>query len=383
MTITNVKGILDRKLTGASIDDIQGISDYSLFKEAAVNLLNEIDPAETKRRTTINVFGTVYDYAPPADIKSIYDIRKQANRGVSDNPTRRYSEDFDINKNSDDFTLEWLDATRILRYSKNIGNTAGIHTMESLTANGTWDGTAANIAVSTFNPFKGSGAIQADFDTGEYIENDDMTKVDLSDHKNKSTIFLSIYLPDSTALTSISLRFGSSTSAYFTQTASAPQFGSFRNGWNLVPFAWNGATETGTVDVDNMDYIRTTLTMSASDTDIKIDDIFSALPEVTDLHYYSKYLFRATGSGGAWKETPTVDSDVVNLDVDAENLFVYECIRLAARQSQNSKSLFKDYTDDLYGTPQKVGMYDRYKHRNPEETIKPQTQHRRFKWTKK
>ena len=171
MTITNVKGILDRKLTGASIDDIQGISDYSLFKEAAVNLLNEIDPAETKRRTTINVFGTVYDYAPPADIKSIYDIRKQANRGVSDNPTRRYSEDFDINKNSDDFTLEWLDATRILRYSKNIGNTAGIHTMESLTANGTWDGTAANIAVSTFNPFKGSGAIQADFDTGEYIEN--------------------------------------------------------------------------------------------------------------------------------------------------------------------------------------------------------------------
>ena len=275
MTIGQVKTILDRKLVGASIDEIEGITDYTLFKEAASNLLNEINPAETVRHTQISVFGTVYDYAPPVDTKEIVDIRPQSQRSVVDNPTRRYSEDFDINKNYNNFTLEWRDASKVLRYSKNIGNTTGIHTMESLTANGTWDGTAANLAVSTFNPYKGSGSISADFDTGEYIENDDMTKIDLSDHRLLSTIFLSIYLPTASSLTSISLRFGSSTTAYWTQTASAPQFGSFHNGWNLVPFSWITATETGTVDEDNMDYIRATLTLSASMSGIKIDDIFS------------------------------------------------------------------------------------------------------------
>ena|SRR3990167_2585168 len=381
MNISAVKTILDRKLAGASVDDIKGISDYTLFKEAAVNLLTEISPAETERHSSISVFGTVYDYAPPTDIKAVKDIRPQSGRSANDNPTRRYGEDFDINKTDNDFTLEWRDASRVLRYSKNIGNTAGIHTMESLTANGTWDGTAANVAISTFNPYKGSGAIQADFDTGEYIENDDMTKIDLSDHKNKSIIFLSIYLPDATALTSISLRFGSSTSAYFTQTASAPQFGSFRNGWNLIPFNWNGATETGTVDADNIDYIRVTLTLSASDTDIKIDNIFSALPKVVDLVYYSKYLFRS--SAGTWLETPTADTDIVNLDVDAENLFVYECVRLAALQIQGNEDIYRSYTNLLYGTSQETGKYDRYKGRSPDESIKPQLQHRRFSYNKK
>ena len=383
MTISQLKNILSRKLVGATIDDIQGITDYTLFKEAASNLVNEIDPAETVRKTTVSVFGTVYDYAPPADLKGVVDIRPQSNRGATDNPTRRFSEDFDIDKGESDFTLEWRDASRLLRYKKNIGNTTELHTMDSLTANGTWDGTATNRAISTFNPYKGSGAIQADFATGQYIENDDMTKIDLSDHENKSTLFLPIYLPDSSVLTSIGLRFGSSTSAYFTQTATAPQFGSFANGWNLVPFNWDGATETGTVDTDNMDYLRITLTLSASDTDIKLDNVFSALPKVQDLLYYSKYLFKATGATGAWKETPTADTDIINLDTDAENLFVYECVRLIALQTQGRDGIYKTYTDMLYGNSQEVGKYERYKTRNPAEAIKPQVQHRKFSYNKK
>lgn len=384
MNITNVKDILNRKLSGANIDDIQGISDYSLFKEAASNLLAQIDPAETVRRSPFNVFGTVYDYSPPSDFKEVMDIAKQAQRTEADNPTRRYREDFDQHKNENDFTSEWIDGSRRLRYSKDVGNVISVHTLDSVTSNGTWDGTAANIVASTFNAYQGAASIQADFDTGEYIENDDFTKVDLSDHENLSTLFFPFYCPDTTAagvVTNIILRWGSSTSAYFSKTTSAPQFGLFRAGWNLVPFDWSAATETGTVDTDNIDYLRATLTLSASDTGYKFDEIFSALPEVTDLYYYSKYLFRSTA--GTWLETPTADTDIICLDTNTENLFVYECIRLAALQIQGKTDVYNSYTTELYGNDRQVGLYGRYKFRNPDETIRPQQQYRRIQWTKK
>src|SRR3990167_246811 len=187
MDITQLKNILNRKLGGASIDDIQGISDYSLFKEAAVNLLTEVNPAETIRHSTIDIFKEVYDYDPPDDLMGLADIRPQtANRASNENPTRRFIESFDQSRNEEDFTLEWYNATKILRYKKSVGDNIGIHTMDGLATNGTWDGTAANIALNTANPYKGSGSIIADYDTGEYIEHDDFTAIDLSDHESKS-----------------------------------------------------------------------------------------------------------------------------------------------------------------------------------------------------
>lgn len=373
MNITTLKEILNRKLGGASIDDIQGISDYSLFKEAASNLVGEISPAETIRYETLEVFREIYDYDPPTDLKELADVRPQTeNRDITDNPTRRFLESFDQNKNNNDFTLEWRDAVKILRYSKDVGGKLSVHSMDSVTENGTWDGTATNIVADDYNPYAGSKSIMADFATGQYIENDDMTAVDLSDHENKSSLFVPAYFPDASIITSIGLLWGSSTSAYFSQTATTPQFGSFKNGWNLIPFAWNGATETGTVDTENINYSRITVNASSSDTDIKFNKVFSTIGQFRDLVYYSNYLFRS--SSGTWLETPTDDTDLINLDTDAENIFVYECVKLAALGLQDKKDVYDTYTDELHGTAQKVGMYDRYKKRSPDEVIQPQTQ---------
>ena len=121
--------------------------------------------------------------------------------------------------------------------------------------------------------------------------------------------------------------------------------------------------------------------LSSSDTDIKIDNIFSALGEVQDVVYYSKYLFRNTS--GTWLESPTADSDIVNLNDDAENMFVYECIRLAALGLQGRSETYLTYTAMLYGDDKDEGEYSRYSVRNPEETILPQTQHRIIGYNKK
>ena len=368
--------------------DIEGISDFTLHKEAAVNVLNEINPSETVRHTTLDIFQDVFDYAPPEDIDGLVDNRPQKEvRPNNDNQTRRFTEEFDqikSNKN-DDFSLEWADGARLLRVSRPVSGKEGIHNMDTLDGNGTWDGTASNIALSTDKPFKGSGSIVADYNTGEYIENDDMDQVDLSDHESKSTLFMRLFLPDASLLTSAQLHWGNSTAVHFNRTVTSPQFGSFKTGWNLIPFAWNGATETGTVDTTAIDFVRVTLVLSSSDTDIKVDDIFSALPEVRDLIYYSKYLFRSTAA--VWKETPTKDTDIINLDTSAHNLFVYECIRLAALGLQGQGGIEKDYTKRLYGNREsggnEVGDYARYRKRNPEEPIQPQARRRTIRWNKK
>lgn len=385
MNILAVKNILNRKFGGATIDDIQGIDDFTLFKEAAVNLINEINPAETVRHTTLEVFQDIYDYAAPDDIEGLVDNRPQSGeRPNNDNQTRRFTEEFDqikSNKN-DDFSLEWADGSRLLRVARPLTGKKGLHNMDTLADNGTWDGTVSNIALSTLNPYKGAGSISADYDTGEYIDNDDMTAVDLSEHENKSTIFLRTYFPDPSVVTSVDLQWGNSGAVYFNRTVTAPQFGSFKTGWNLIPFAWNGATETGTVDTTVIDSLRVTMNLSSSDTDIKVDDIFSALGEVRDLVYYSKYLFRPE-TGTTWLEAPTDETDIVNLDTSAQNLFVYECIRLAALQLQGQESIYKQYHQILYGGGNEIGDYDRYRGRNPEEPIKPQARRRTMSWNKK
>lgn len=389
MNIDEVKQFLGRKVSGASLDDIEGIGDFSLFKEAAVNVLTEIMPAETVRHNTLEVFNDIYDYGPPADFRGLADIRPQSlSRDESDNATRRYLESFDQNKNLGEFTEEWADGDKLLRYVRPIttpGN-LGIHTMDSLATNGTWDGTASNIALSTRDPYKGSGSISADYDTGEYIENDDMTAIDLSEHENKSTLFLAGFFPGSSFITNIDLQWGNDVdSNFFNRTVTAPQFGSFKDGWNVIPFAWNGATETGTVDTTKIDSIRVTIALSTSDTDIRIDNIFSALGEVRDIIYYSNFLFRT--SAGVWIETPTDDTDIVNLDTDAHNLFLYECARIATLQLQGNSDLYKTYTSMLYNEPDEhsdePSMYARYKERTPEEEIRAQTQYRTIGYTKK
>ena len=174
---------------------------------------------------------------------------------------------------------------------------------------------------------------------------------------------------------------GNSATVYFNRTVTAPQFGAFKNGWNLIPFAWNGATETGTVDTEKIDFLRMTLALSTSDTDIKFDNVFSALGEIQDLIYYSNFLFRSSSTN--WFATPTADSNDINLDHDSENLFVNECVRLAALGLQGEGEIFRVYTALLYGAGEDVGDYARYKTRNPDEAIHPQTQYRTFRYNRK
>lgn len=66
------------------------------------------------------------------------------------------------------------------------------------------------------------------------------------------------------------------------------------------------------------------MSAATAETDLRIDKIVCLTGEIWELEYYSKYLFQSLG--GTWKETTTDNTDYVNLDTDALNIFEYECV---------------------------------------------------------
>jgi hypothetical protein len=205
--------------------------------------------------------------------------------------------------------------------------------------------------------------------TGGYIENTGYL-TDLSGFKNQSAFFVWVYIPDPTIVTSAFLYWGDNSTDYWSQSVTTPHFGSFRQGWNLIRFDWNGATENGSPDATVFDFIRFGLVTTSADTNIRIDDIQLRKPVMHEVLYYSQYLFRNTS--GAFIETPTSDDDIINLETDAENLFMNECCILIADGLTRAEDAAK-YTNALYGTAQKPGLYANYKTNKPSEPIRART----------
>lgn len=364
MNISDVKNSLSRKLTGASLDDIQGVSDYSLFKEAAGNLIREIDPLETVRIYSLPVYDGIYDYASPTDLKAkkIIDARPQVNRDETDSFNSVGIEDFD--KKKEDFTLEFRDGTKVLRFAKSLGNSTLLFGFED-TNNWSAGGGGSNLTTDSIYYTQGSKSFVFDVGaTGGHIEGT-FSSVDLSTHENKSSLFVRVYIPDASIVSSVSLRFGSSASAYFSVTATTPHVGSFYNGWQWVRFDWNGATETGTVTTTAITYARVTVTTTSADTDLRVDELRSILPSIYEFPYYSRFLFR---NGTTFKEIPTSDTDILNLENPADELFITECAIIASREKSNFE-LMQRYVDYLYGLqkPTRVGAYDLYRASQPSE----------------
>lgn len=370
MTITTLKDILGRKFRGASIDDVQGISNYSLFGEAATNLLSAIDPYETVRHSEVNLFQDVNDYAAPATLKGkkILDIRRQVRR--RDDFFQTFTEDFDRDKEEETFSVEFDEGTKFLRIEKDVSNAIGVSDLED--DNYTAGSGVSNITEDTILYAENDGkSIRFDVSSGtSLIEWNGDSTINLSTHTNKSSFFLWVYFPDSSLVTSLTLRIGSSSANYY-QITGVIHRGTIRTGWNLYRFNWDGVADSGTTDEAAIDYMRLAFVTTSADTDIRIGRLSSKLPAPYEIVFYSNAIFTDT-TGVTFRTQPTVDSDIMYLEKEAENLFVYECSVLIAEDLQRSEEALKFYTH-LHGDNQKEGLYAQYKRDKPSETQRPQS----------
>src|SRR3990167_9758779 len=250
-----------------------------LVNRAARFVVNDVDLRSTKRMAyaSPSLNEKQYDYQAPADLKelALIDVRRIENRQEGDKFNLVTTEYFDRNKQFNNNLVciedrDWLKKIRIsAALREDSANQVIVHQMDTTTiAGGTvgaWATTldASNLTVDRDNFLYGDASLNFDMDVAGstvasgIIENSTFDVVDLSDFEHSGSVYVSVYIPGTTALRSFTLRIGSSSTVYFSRTVTVTNENlAFYTGWNLLRFDFSAATETGTVDMDNIDYLR-------------------------------------------------------------------------------------------------------------------------------
>jgi len=341
-TIADLKVDLARKLQGVTLDQVEGVD--TLIEEAGRDILADYDAPETKRLSTLTnpIYDDVYTYQLPSDLKGdkIVDIYRQAN-GTTE-VMQVATNDFREDKTNNTFNVFYNDAGKTLKISKNVGKNANLSTLNTTTD---WlaGNDAFNLTSDTLNYISGGSSLKFDLSgvgTDGYLEATALDSVDMSDYEDEGAGFLYVYLPDSSIITSIDLRWGDDSANHWNRTVTTTHEGlAFEDGWNLLRFDWNGATETGTPDSSSVNYSRITINYDGTaDTDLRVDSLVFRLGSLFKIYYYSNYLFRT--SAGVWQEGVSDDTNIVNLETDSYNLLLSRAYYLASLQIANGNSNF-------------------------------------------
>lgn len=380
-SVLTLKADLTGTLHGTQLNNVVNLD--GVINRAARQLLLDLDPQETKRTLEfVNpIYNSVFDYPIAADVKGnkIIDVFPQVQRIPQDIWNQSYNQAFDVAKQNifsmaNMFTMNFNTGLKTIRLNCPFLNPPVIlNQIESITSNGTWatGGTASNLAVNNTNFAQGAGSLQFDVTVGTgYIENTTMTAVDLSDVVNQSSLFVWVYVPTGTNLTSVNLRWGSSNADYYSSTVTLNQQGTaFGNGWNLCQFIWSSATTVGTPDDTAISYARVSLAMTGTNTGVLVNGLNSILGTILNYEYYSKYLFR-NASTGAFQETVTDDSNLINLDTESYNLLFNQVGYLASQQVQGTDALA--YDGGFFKNAYDTGVI-KYKSMYKSELQKPQS----------
>ena len=359
------------------------VNDRQVIVNRAVRyVLGDMDMRSTKRRSQLspNLFADIYDYTAPSDLKAhkIIDLKKQVNRPGSDFFILVDEQDFDRLKtiSSQRIAIRDADFNQILRIDGIEGtDKTTIHNGDSLTSNGTWAATAdaSNLTLDTDNFITGSGSLNFDMAAGGatgYIELTGATQVDLTDFDETGSIFVWVFIPDysdaeADTVTNFILRWGNDSSNYWSRTVTTTNEGlTFFDGWNLLRFDWNGATETGTVVPAEIDYLRFTVTKSTNlnaDTDWRVDDITVRKGDIYDVIYYSKFGWQT--SGASYIEESTATTDLLIADTEEVEIIAFKAAEMASQE-------LKEYTDATYLKKEYQEARDRYKSNYHSEALK-------------
>ncbi len=383
-SITRLEADLGGVLHGTTINQITNL--YGLIDRAASQFLLECDPNESIRMIPFPsvIYNEVYDYAVPTDLKGnkVLDIQPQVDRTGVDIWTQSYIQAFDVAKTtalSNGFDINFNSGLKTIRINAPYLPVPVVLNSASQTTagNGTWTvgGDASNLSVNNTNFVATPSSLQFDLSgaTGTgYLQISNMPAVDLSLLVNQTVQFLYTYLPTGTDFSSINFRFGSSSSNYYSYTATVTQQNvAFGNGWNLLAFPWLGSSTVGTPNSASITYLRVTwnYTVGHAQTAVLLNNIVANLGRILNVVYYSKYMF-SDAITGAYKERVTDVSDIINLDTEAYAIFFNLVAFLAMQQQQGLDAAF--YDGNFFLQQYQMGLL-RYKQMYPSQQQKAQS----------
>lgn len=343
-TVTQIKDHLIGMGHGGTLNKVR--NQEQMLERSAAKFLLKNKPVTVMRKAALasTIHDDVYNYALPSDFGTVIDLIPQDNRESWDQAYRNLAGRFDLEKAIKEKTLSIEGDSaggKIVRINWRTRAGKVIHSMNSVTDNGTWSAVASATGIQANTIFKVSGSASIEFDivvTGDGIQNSTMGAVDLTNEDEVGDFF--VWMHFGTAPTSVSARWGNDLTAnYWSSTAQTTQAdgSALRVGWNLIKFPWSTATETGTVAPATIDSFRITVASSAQN-NVRVDNITCSIGRNFDMKYYSKFLF--INSSGTWLSAPTSDSDNVAIDNDGLPIYLFECLKDMAHQMEGSDSAF-------------------------------------------
>lgn len=362
-------------ITGTNLNNVTNL-DVALSR-AARHVAQKVDAPEATGREVITLYSNVYYYQAPENIfgTAVNIIRPQGNVNMPG--------DYSYKVPIDSFTRGkfffpngyMLD----LEYDKGIG-IIGVSsrrpdpylTLSPMSEASDWTagGSAATPITDNANYYQAPASLRFNLtgsSTGTLTST--IQSVDMSVYEGVGVCFLAIETPNVTDLTSIALRVGSDSSNYFEMTETEGFLGAWTiNNWLLVAFDLAAATETGTVDIENVDYTQVRIAHTDSITNFRLGGLWVSMPSLNEIIYQTAAIFKDSVTG-VLSQDITSDNNLIILNDAAYSILELESAKTVALQMSGGQ-----YTDQIQGFEQILagenGLYARYAANNPSTQLR-------------
>jgi hypothetical protein len=331
LTIAAIKSNFDTYLGDSSTDRVSDAERFQYFTEACAWLQEGLGNDHQNTSYTLPYFDSVHYYKVTTtlpDVMNGVDLR----RGEDDQvhsfsllSSRQVAERIGVNNTEPVFSIERRDKQTYLAINcQSKYGFSQASALESLTADeGEWEADTTNsdataLEVDSVEFKQGSGSLKFNADVSQSgnnrstILNEDYGPQDFSLLKDVASWVFWVYIPVVTNFSSITFYWGSSSTAYWSATATTEMNGgSFVVGWNRIKIDWLNATQTSTPDESAISYLRFDFNYTAGYTDanaFRLDDLKLIRPENLTFIYTSNYV--GTNSSGTSLSAFTATTDI-------------------------------------------------------------------------
>lgn len=382
-TVSQLKDSIAGMLSGVDLSNVDNLN--GALERAARVLVQKADVPEACVTQNLTLYNGVYDYACDTRIygTAINDIRPQgASRNPSDFTYKRPSEQFDrtkaYNYNGTQATFEYVNGVPIVRITSVYPTERIVLDTMSSTDGWTAAGSASGLTEDTTVYYQQPASLRFTLtgsSTGTLTKTLDNT-IDASSYEDVGVAFLAIYMPTGATasnLTSITLRLGSSDSAYDSVSDTDGFLGAWTAGnWLLVAFDFAGASSTGTPDWSAIDYVQVRLAHSGTITNFRVGGLWISLPTPVQLLCQTAAIYLASGSTTT-STSITANTDTIILNDPAYNIYEYECSLAVLQQTGASESsaIMNTFNTILEGNGSNVqGLYPMFRGDNPSQELR-------------
>lgn len=380
-TVSELKDSVSAILSSVDMGTVDNLN--GALERAARVLVQQADIPEASGIQNITLYDGVYDYECDTNIfgTAITDIRPSGvSRPPSDFVYKRMQDDFDRTKgwlpNGTMTTFEYQNGVPIIRIQSKIPQAKVILDAMSDDTGWTAGGSASTVIEDTSTFYHTPSSLRFTLTSSSSgTQTKTLTNsLGLSSYEDVGVAFLAIMIPagaTATTLTSISLKIGSSASAYDSVTSTEGFTGAWTAGnWILVPFNMASATSTGTPDWSAIDYIQVTFSHTGTLTNFRIGDLFISMPSQNQILYQSAAIFKASGASAS--TTITSNNDTILLNDPAFTLYEYESALSILQQTGggNGDPTVLNIRGILHGNGNDIGLYARFRGDNPSQELR-------------